>query len=158
MVEHREGQTQPHGSTVEHSAEEPQATREELSSDMTPTDGQPSLDTSTTRTSGYSSRRFSDRARGELKVPRGTEKMRASKEAFAEHLTVGSAHALPETQTTMPFTSGALDSLASPTGRAGGDSKHPVDGASMGQRRGKMKMCHLDNQRRCMLGIYRSHR
>ena len=25
MVEHREGQTQPHGSTVEHSAEEPQA-------------------------------------------------------------------------------------------------------------------------------------
>ena len=145
MVEHREGQTQPHGSTVEHSAEEPQATPEELSSEQMPTDGQPSLpDTSTTRqpsndtpdTSGASA----TAQETELKVPRGTEKMRAKKEAFAEHLTVGSAHALPEPQTTMPFTSGALDSLASPTGRAGGGLKASGRGASMGQRRGKMKM------------------
>ena len=57
MVEHREGQTQPHGPTVEHSAEQPQAAREEISSTMTPTDGQPSIDTRYLRL-------FDDRARG----------------------------------------------------------------------------------------------
>ena len=50
MVEHREGQTQPNEPTVEHSAEEPQTTSEELASDMIPTDGALSLpETSTMR-------------------------------------------------------------------------------------------------------------
>ena len=130
MVEHREGQTQPHGPTVEHSAEQPQAAREEISSTMTlPTDGQPSIDTPDTSGS------LTTGQEAGLEVPRGTEKTRASKEVFAEHLAVDGVHALPETQTTMPFTSGTLDSLGSPTGRSGGTESigsRRVDGSASG--------------------------
>ena len=132
MVEHREGQTQPHGSTVEHSAEEPQATREELSSDMTPTDGQPSLpDTSTTRqpsndtpdTSGASA----TAQETELKVPRGTEKMRAKKEALpsTSPLVVRTHYPSPRQRCHLP--AGPLIPLLLQPAGLGGDSKHRVE-------------------------------